>query len=138
MKLLKKIGLMLFICIIVSTVWNQSAEAVENVPSAQNNHLLSQPKYAKLKPDEIKSASIMQLTVAGATEKKITDKAEILNLYNYVNSIELGKETDMRCTDNSTFYTFYLKDGTRLSVEKECDWIILGKKAYIIKKSARF
>ncbi len=134
MKILKKIGLLFFISIIMPTVWNQSGEAVENVIKSSSNHLLSQPKYAGLKLDEIKSASIMQLTVAGATEKEINNKVEIFNLYSYVNSIKLGKETEMRCTDNTTFYTFYLKDGTKLSVEKECDWIILGEKAYMIEK----
>ena len=40
----------------------------------------------------------------------------------------------MTCEDNTTIYTFILTDNTEITIEKECDWLVIDKKRYKIEK----
>ena len=39
----------------------------------------------------------------------------------------------MGCDDNTTVYSFVLRDNTKVSIEVECDWIVLEGKNYNFK-----
>ena len=90
-------------------------------------------QFKKIDPNNIESLSIIKYTEGGDNEKYITDRDEILNTYNSLSNIKVGKETNMVCEDNTTVYVFKMKDKTSVSFEIECDWIILNKKRYLIK-----
>lgn len=132
---MNKFRLLLLISVILVTVVSIASQSYsgENGKFPKSDYLLSRLEYSKLKSENIKSAGIIRYTIAGVEEKNLTDRVEIDKVYNYLSQIRLGRETDMSCTDNTTVYIFNLEDGTKLSIEKECDWIILGNKSYMIK-----
>ena len=72
----------------------------------------------------------MRYTEAGTSEKIINKKAEIISIYNYLSNIKILDETNMSCTDNTTIYSFILDDGSKVSVEIECDWMVINGKNY--------
>ena len=39
----------------------------------------------------------------------------------------------MACEDNTTVYVLYQKDGSKVSIEFECNWLVIGRKRYLIK-----
>ena len=40
----------------------------------------------------------------------------------------------MTCDDNTKIYVFNMDNGSSISVEIECDWVVLGNKRYEIIK----
>ena len=47
--------------------------------------------------------------------------------------MKIGRKTDMACDDNTTIYVFTLTDETKLSLEIECDWVVINNIRYILK-----
>ena len=39
----------------------------------------------------------------------------------------------MACEDNTWVYKFHLKDGQDVSIEFECQWLVLGRNRYTVK-----
>lgn len=93
-------------------------------------HLLEYSDYQKITPENIKTLKIRKYTEGGLIETDITDKKEINKIYQYLNGIKLTSETNMGCDDNTTVYSFVLQDNTKVSIEKECDWIVINGKHY--------
>lgn len=89
--------------------------------------------FKNINVDDIEKVEIIKYTEAGDNHKEITDLQEIKNTYSMINNIKIGEETDMACEDNATVYIFSLKNSKKVSIEIECDWIILNGKRYIIK-----
>ena len=83
--------------------------------------------------NDIQKIEIIRYTEAGDNHKEETDINEITTTYNMISNIKVGKETDMVCEDNTTVYVFYLNSDKKISIEIECDWIILDGKRYLIK-----
>lgn len=82
---------------------------------------------------DVTKVKIIKFTEAGSDIKEETNSDEIKKIYNMVNNIKVGKETDMACEDNTTIYAFYIDNEEKISVEIECDWVILNGKRYLIK-----
>ena len=96
-------------------------------------YLMDYKDYAKIKEDNIKEIKITKYTVAGADSTYVNEDF-IKNVYQNFKKIKLGKETNMTCEDNTTIYTFILTDNTEITIEKECDWLVIDKKRYKIEK----
>ena len=47
--------------------------------------------------------------------------------------MKIGRKTEMSCDDNTTIYVFTLADETKLSLEIECDWVVIDNVKYILK-----
>ncbi len=100
---------------------------------AHEQHLLSYKEYKNITPDNIKSLKIIRYTEGGAEETPIKSKDEITQIYNFLNQIKITDETKMSCTDNTTLYSFILKDDSKITIEIECNWIVIKNKNYLFK-----
>ena len=108
------------------------AEA-NNEQSLKSIRLLDCKEYQNIKPENIKSLKIIRYTEAGINEKDINDINEIIRIYNYLTLIKILDESKMSCTDNTTIYSFTLKDNTKTSIEIECNWVVIKGKNYNFK-----
>ena len=95
--------------------------------------LLEQPQYKKVTLDNIKSIKILRYTEGGVSDKDITDKTEIEQLYKYLKQIDIHSETKWGCTDNTTIYVFNLSDGSKETIEIECNWVVFNGKHYLFE-----
>ena len=96
-------------------------------------HLLSYKDYKNITPDNIKSLKIIRYTEGGADETPVNNKDEITLIYNFLNKIKITDETKMSCTDNTTLYSFTLKDNSKTTVEIECNWVVIKNRNYLFK-----
>ena len=102
-------------------------------PKELNTPLFELEEYKNVKLENIDYIEKIFFGEGGDQHEKITDKSEIEHLFNELKSIKLGEETDMACEDNTTIYVLYQKDGTKVSIEFECNWLVIGRKRYLIK-----
>ena len=100
---------------------------------SQAVHLLDCEEYKNLTSQNIKSLKIIRYTEAGISEFKIDDKEKINQILDYLNRIFISDESKMSCEDNTTIYSFDLKDKTKVSVEIECNWVKIKGKSYNFK-----
>ena len=100
---------------------------------AHEQYLLNYKEYKNITPDNIKSLKIIRYTEGGAEETPIKSKDEITQIYNFLNQIKITDETKMSCTDNTTLYSFILKDDSKVTIEIECNWVIIKNKNYLFK-----
>ena len=91
-------------------------------------------EYKNLNRNNILNIEKIRFTEAGDIRTIYDEDEEIDNIFNYVTNIKLGEETNMTCEDNTTIYKFYLKDNKTISIEIECNWVIIDKKRYLIIK----
>ena len=88
----------------------------------------------ELNIDDIESVDYIRYTEGGDNTITYTEPDNIISLYNSVKSIMVGKETNRACEDNTTVYSFKLKDDKKFTVEIECSWLVIGNKRYEIVK----
>ena len=119
---MKKKLLICFITIIFLTACHEEVKTLKEL-----NYFKDLPK------ENITKVKIIRYTEAGSNIKEETTKEEINRIYNMVNNIKIGKETNMACEDNTTIYAFYIDTEEKASIQIECDWIILDGKRYLIK-----
>ena len=98
--------------------------------NCQNRSLFSYKEYKNLTPENIKSLKLIRYTEAGVSKTNVDDIAQINQLYNYLSKIKITDESKMSCTDNTTIYSFTLKDNSKASIEIECEWIVIKGKNY--------
>ena len=98
--------------------------------NCQNRSLFSYKEYKNLTPENIKSLKLIRYTEAGVSKTNVDDIAQINQLYNYLSKINITDESKMSCTDNTTIYSFTLKDNSKASIEIECEWIVIKGKNY--------
>ncbi len=129
------VGILLIVLTTLFIVFNNN-EKKEDKPEDTKfveTKLLEFGDFKNIKLDKIINVEKIRYTVAGGDRETITDSEEISNLYNLLSKVKLVEETDMACEDNTTIYIFNLDDDTKVSVEFECDWVIVKNKRYIVK-----
>ena len=105
----------------------------DNEETQLKGPLMEYEEYKVITPDNIQKIDINKYT-EGGNIITIADKQEdIESTYNSLSKINIGKETEQACEDNTTAYVFTLKDGKTISIEIECDWVIIKNKHYMIK-----
>ena len=128
---MKKLAFIIILSIIFGFQYLYAEANVEQ--SLKTIRLLDFKEYKNLTLDNIKSLKIIRYTEGGANEKDITDINEITRIYNYMTLIKILDESKMSCTDNTTIYSFTLKDNTKASIEIECEWVVIKGKNYNFK-----
>ena len=128
---MKKIVCLLLVSIFLITACDKK-EMVEN-PKTEGVNLMEFGEFKNITPDKTTSIIVLKYTEGGVSENEITSSEEIANTYNYLNNYKVGDKVDMACDDNTTIYKFNLDDGSNLSIEIECNWIVVGKNRYEIK-----
>ena len=128
---MKKFAYILILSIIFACQYLYAEANVEQ--SLKTIRLLDFKEYKNLTLDNIKSLKIIRYSEAGVNEKDITDINEITRIYNYMTLIKILDESKMSCTDNTTIYSFTLKDNTKASIEIECEWVVIKGKNYNFK-----
>ena len=98
----------------------------------KTTYLFDNEYYKDLKLDNIKSIDVLKYTEGGLEEENYTDKEFITETYNYWKNTKLGEETNMSCEDNTIIYKFNMDDNSTITIEKECDWVIINDKRYLI------
>ena len=96
--------------------------------------LFKMKPYNKIVLEDIKSITMTKYTEGGSESTLYDLKKDIEYTYNQLKETKVGKETDMACDDNTTIYTFTLKNDEEISIEFECDWLVTQNKRYLIKK----
>ena len=116
--------------ILICTCTAGGLKCAQKMPT---QYLLDYSKYQKITLENIKSLKIIRVTEGGKRQQYIDNKTEIKKIYNYLKQIKLTSESVMGCDDNTTVYSFVLRDNTKVSIEVECDWIVLEGKNYNFK-----
>lgn len=112
---------------------NKEKNNTEDIPEIKALTDFDEYKDLNTRTDIIK-VTVRRFTVAGGHDEVYDSYEDVHRLQSSVSSIKLGKETQMACEDNTTVYIFETNTGKSISVEVECDWIIIGKKRYLIEK----
>lgn len=132
MKIIKWIvGIIVVILIIVLTLFCFKKIHIQNEPTISIWEL---DEYKGLELDDIQEINIISYTEGGSESVLQESRDEIEKTYNSLSKIQVGKETDMACEDNTTIYSMKLKTGEEVNVEIECDWIVIHNKRYLIVK----
>ncbi len=129
---MKKIFFAIFLIIILTVILvPKNLYTKADITSNPNpSYLMDYPEYKNLTLNNIKSLRIIRFTEGGVNEKKVEDKVQIGKIYNFLKQIKILSLSNMSCTDNTTIYSFILNDGSKASIEIECDWIVIKGKNY--------
>ena len=100
--------------------------------SDESTSLMYYGDYKNVTKDNIKQIEIIKYTEAGSNTT-LVDENSIIGAYNKLKKMKIGRKTDMACDDNTTIYVFTLTDETKLSLEIECDWVVIDNIRYILK-----
>lgn len=100
--------------------------------SDESTSLMDYGDYKNITEDNIKQIEIIKYTEAGVNTT-LVDENSIIRVYNKLKKMKIGRKTEMSCDDNTTIYVFTLADETKLSLEIECDWVVIDNIKYILK-----
>lgn len=100
--------------------------------SDESTSLMDYGDYKNITEDNIKQIEIIKYTEAGVNTT-LVDENSIISVYNKLKKMKIGRKTEMSCDDNTTIYVFTLADETKLSLEIECDWVVIDNIRYILK-----
>ena len=100
--------------------------------SDESTSLMDYGDYKNITEDNIKQIEIIKYTEAGVNTT-LVDENSIISVYNKLKKMKIGRKTEMSCDDNTTIYVFTLTDETKLSLEIECDWVVIDNIRYILK-----
>ena len=100
--------------------------------SDESTSLMDYGNYKNITEDNIKQIEIIKYTEAGVNTT-LVDENSIISVYNKLKKMKIGRKTEMSCDDNTTIYVFTLTDETKLSLEIECDWVVIDNIKYILK-----
>lgn len=100
--------------------------------SDESTSLMDYGDYKNITKDNIKQIEIIKYTEAGVNTT-LVDENSIISVYNKLKKMKIGRKTEMSCDDNTTIYVFTLTDETKLSLEIECDWVVIDNVKYILK-----
>ena len=100
--------------------------------SDESTSLMDYGNYKNITEDNIKQIEIIKYTEAGVNTT-LVDENSIISVYNKLKKMKIGRKTEMSCDDNTTIYVFTLADETKLSLEIECDWVVIDNIKYILK-----
>lgn len=100
--------------------------------SDESTSLMDYGDYKNITEDNIKQIEIIKYTEAGVNTT-LVDENSIISVYNKLKKMKIGRKTEMSCDDNTTIYVFTLADETKLSLEIECDWVVIDNIKYILK-----
>ena len=98
----------------------------------ESTFLMDYGDYKNITKDNIKQIEIIKYTEAGANTT-VVDENSIISVYKKLKKMKIGRKTDMSCDDNTTIYVFTLTDETKMSLEIECDWVVIDNIRYILK-----
>ena len=98
----------------------------------ESTSLMDYGDYKNVTKDNIKQIEIIKYTEAGANTT-VVDENSIISVYKKLKEMKIGRKTDMSCDDNTTIYVFTLTDETKMSLEIECDWVVIDNIRYILK-----
>ena len=128
---MKKIIFILIFAVIFTI--NSVCAETDFEQTLNNIRLMDYGDYKNISLKNIKSLKIIRYTEAGVSEKTVDDKNAINQIYNYLSRIIISDEAKMGCTDNTIIYLFTLKNNKKVSVEIECEWIVIKGKNYNFK-----
>lgn len=100
--------------------------------SDESTSLMDYGDYKNITEDNIKQIEIIKYTEAGVNTT-LVDENSIISVYKKLKKMKIGRKTNMSCDDNTTIYVFTLTDETKLSLEIECDWVVIDNVKYILK-----
>ncbi len=91
-------------------------------------------EYKDISLDNIVSIEKVRFTEGGDNREIYNDQSDINSIYNSLKETKLGSKTDLTCEDNTTVYILNMSDGTKKTIEFECEVLVLkDKRLKIIK-----
>ena len=135
----KSIGILIILLVIITGCAKKEkpVEKKKKINNIENTYVLDYEEYQKISLDTISSIGVLNYTEEGIKKETYTKKEDIEGIYDYWKEQKIGQEIPQRCEDNTTIYTFELKDKTKISIEKECDWIIINEKSYDLMEAVK-
>ena len=127
--------LLIISVLFISGCSNKTEKEKKTAPKKETTtqSVLEHDYYKGLTLEDIVSVEKVFYGVAGEKSESYTEQEDIEKIYNKWKNTKIGKETDKSCEDNTTVYIFKLKDNATISIEQECDWIVINNKRYLIK-----
>ncbi len=130
---------LVLICITVSCLIrksddnNASYEEKVDYQKEIGKNILDLDIYKNVNESNISSIIIKEFKEYGSDYKDVTDPVEINEIYSTLKKLKLGEKTNAGCDDNTVIYILNLKDNSTVSLEIECEWIVLDNQRYLIK-----
>ena len=121
--------IILFIMILIFVIMTKKTDEV-----VTGTALFELPEYQKISKGSIKRIEVIKYTEAGSDRKSYQEEDVINRIYDNLNKIKVMKKTNSACDDNTTIYLFTLNTEEEISIEIECDWLVLNQTRYYIKK----
>lgn len=124
----------LFICVISAVIvkfTDKKDDGIKKTP-IRENYVLNHDYYRGLTLENIISVEKVTLTASGEKRKHYKDPDKIRKIYSYWKTKKLGKKTNQSCDDNTTIYIFELKDNVSISIEQECNVVIINNERYLL------
>lgn len=100
----------------------------------KSTSLLKLDEYQEIKEEDIKSINIIKETKGEVENILQTDNKDIKKTIQTLKKYKVGKEVNKTCYDKRTIYLIELKSKKDISIEIECDWLVINGKRYILKK----
>ena len=130
----KRIVIVIILMMIIMITGCSKEELKEKIEKKTDGiSLMEFDQFKDIKLDNIKSITYYRYTVAGRDEEEIKELDRINRIYNQLTNVKVGKEVTTSCEDNTKVYVFNMDDDKKISVELECEWLVVGNKRYAIK-----
>lgn len=94
--------------------------------------LMSYGEFKNITKNNIKQIEVIRFTEGGDEHKNI-NKESFSTVYDNLSKKKIGKKTNMSCEDNTTIYIFTLESGEKISIEIECDWVVINNVRYTLE-----
>ncbi len=80
----------------------------------------------------ISSLEIINYTEGGDLHTDV-DIDDIESYYLRLKKVIVKEETDITCDDNTTVYSFHMKDNNDIAIEFECGHLVYNNKRYVVE-----
>ena len=87
--------------------------------------------------DGVTKVEVEKQTIGGKDRETITDKEQILKIYDEWKDVTIGERSTSSCDDNTIVYKFIMDDAREYKIEKECDSLIVDYNRYYFSKEKR-
>lgn len=131
---MKRLTYLLIILLIITMGCNKTNDLSDDINQKKERiPLMNFGEYKNIDLDKVTSIIYSKFTEGGKEEEEITDKDEIQEVYYSLTEYSIGEEVTTACDDNTKIYLFKMDDGSTISIEIECDWLVVGNKRYSIE-----
>ena len=118
-------------------VINRLKSIFDRVNKEVYTNLFDNKYYDGFDINNVSKVEYSRISIAGIDKQDITDKNEIIKIYDKWNNTKITIENKMTCEDNGYTYRFIMNDGKDYDIKVECYSLIIGDKRYYYSNSRK-